>query len=475
MPDQLVITPGGYRPQSMVHLLETGSVVDCSGGRLRKVDRVGRVLTDYGAVETTISDRPLMPDSVVTLRRALELHLGEPAPGVQVPTLGDGWIVYAGWRNETGLPITSFRTTWVVPPAPATQSGQVIFLFSGIQTGDWIYQPVLQWGPSAAGGGNYWAVASWYADGQGGPALHSSPVPVSVGQTLLGIMTLTGQSGIEFNYDCWFEGIGQSNLPIQNVPQLNWCNETLEAYQINQASDYPAALRTAMTGIEIKVGNEEAPLVWLKENRIVDVGQHAIVVSDASPGGEVDLYYSGPPGWESLGGELTSKPAAVSWAGGRIDVFARGTGNALWHRWYDNNAWYGWESLGGELTSGPTVSTWGPNRLDVFARGPDNTLWHLWYDGAWHGYESLGGELTSEPAAVSWASGRIDVFARGTDNDSWHRWYDNYSWYGWESLGGELTSGPTVSTWGLNRLDVFARGPDNTLWHQWYDGGWHPY
>jgi hypothetical protein len=81
MPDQLVITPGGYRPQSMVHLFETGSVVDCSGGRLRKVDRVGRVLTDYGAVETTISDRPLMPDSVVTLRRALELHLGEPAPG----------------------------------------------------------------------------------------------------------------------------------------------------------------------------------------------------------------------------------------------------------------------------------------------------------------------------------------------------------------------------------------------------------
>ena len=43
---------------------------------------------------------------------------------------------------------------------------------------------------------------------------------------------------------------------------------------------------------------------------------------------------SGWSGWESLGGKLTSGPAAASWSEGRLDVFARGTDNALWHRWY---------------------------------------------------------------------------------------------------------------------------------------------
>ncbi len=38
--------------------------------------------------------------------------------------------------------------------------------------------------------------------------------------------------------------------------------------------------------------------------------------------------------WESLGGILTSDPAAVSWDNNRIDVFARGTDSALHHKWW---------------------------------------------------------------------------------------------------------------------------------------------
>ncbi len=65
--------------------------------------------------------------------------------------------------------------------------------------------------------------------------------------------------------------------------------------------------------------------------------------------------------------------------------------------------WIGWENLGGVLTSGPAVASWQPNRLDVFARGTDNSLYHKWWDGNnWSDWESLGGVLTSAPAAVSW-------------------------------------------------------------------------
>jgi hypothetical protein len=76
-----------------------------------------------------------------------------------------------------------------------------------------------------------------------------------------------------------------------------------------------------------------------------------------------------------------------------------------------------WESLGGVLTSGPGASSWASNRLDVFVRGTDNALWHKWFDGRWFDWESLGGGLTSDPAAVSWGNGGIDVLLLGTENE----------------------------------------------------------
>jgi N-acetylmuramoyl-L-alanine amidase-like protein/repeat uncharacterized protein DUF346 len=176
-------------------------------------------------------------------------------------------------------------------------------------------------------------------------------------------------------------------------------------------------------------------------------------------------------GWEPQGGALTSDPSAVSWGSGRIDVFARGTDNALWHKWF-NGSWSSWESLGGKLTSGPDAASWGPGRLDVFARGTDNQLWHRWFDGTWHAWEPLGGVLTSDPSAVSWGSGRIDVFVRGTDNGLWHRYFANGKWAGWEPLGGSFSSSPDVSSWAPGRLDVFVQGDDATLQHRWFDGNW---
>jgi hypothetical protein len=63
-------------------------------------------------------------------------------------------------------------------------------------------------------------------------------------------------------------------------------------------------------------------------------------------------------------------------------VFARGSDNALWHRWYENG-WGGWQFLGGGLTSAPDAVSWGPGRIDVFARGGENGLWLTSFDGDW--------------------------------------------------------------------------------------------
>ena len=172
-------------------------------------------------------------------------------------------------------------------------------------------------------------------------------------------------------------------------------------------------------------------------------------------------------GWEDLGGVLTSGPAAASWAEDRLDVFVKGTDNAVWHLWWDG-AWNGWESLGGTIDDSPAAVSRGDGRVDVFGRGTDNHLWHLCFDGSgWSGWEDLGGVLTSGPAAASWAEDRLDVFVKGTDNAVWHLWWDG-AWNGWESLGGTINHTPAAVSWGRDRIDVFGCGTDNHTWHRWY-------
>src|SRR5205823_3049829 len=74
--NDLVLTPGGYRSRSRVHLIEPGHAVDVDGGQL-------------GLVDLASGGRPGPPSN-------------------------SNWISYAGWLNTTGQPITSFQTVWKV-------------------------------------------------------------------------------------------------------------------------------------------------------------------------------------------------------------------------------------------------------------------------------------------------------------------------------------------------------------------------
>ena len=180
---------------------------------------------------------------------------------------------------------------------------------------------------------------------------------------------------------------------------------------------------------------------------------------------------------ESLGGALTSQPAVASWAAGRYDVFARGTDNAVWHKWFSGGNWSGWQSLGEVASSSPAAAAWGPGRLDLFVRGTNNQLYtrHYATSTGWSGWTSLGGVLTSGPAAASWGSGRLDVFVRGTDNAVWHKWFSGGKWSGWQSLGGRVIGEPGAASTAAGKLDLFARGTGNALLARNYNvtgAGW---
>ena len=245
-----------------------------------------------------------------------------------------------------------------------------------------------------------------------------------------------------------------------------------------------ALVGTGLVMIQATQAKADGSLLWSGWEPLAGAAQGAPATTTWGPG-RLDVFVRGSgndlmhkwytgswSGWEDLGappGGLGGDPGAVAWSAGRIDVFAAGADGHLWHKWYAGG-WSGWENLGGTVVGAPAVASWSAGRLDVFVQGSDNQLWHKWYAAGWSGWEARGGVLTSSPAAASWGPGRIDVFVRGTDNAAWHISYDG-GWSGFGTLGGGLGDSPGVSTWGPGRLDLFARGTDNRLYHQWFDGG----
>jgi hypothetical protein len=103
----------------------------------------------------------------------------------------DGWLSFSVQTIPSDATTwNEVLTRWKVPATPNDQS-QTDFYFPGIEPSDFsvILQPVLQWGESSAGGGNYWAIASWqvFSDGT---AYYTDLTQVSTGDTILGVIRL---------------------------------------------------------------------------------------------------------------------------------------------------------------------------------------------------------------------------------------------------------------------------------------------
>jgi len=190
--------------------------------------------------------------------------------------------------------------------------------------------------------------------------------------------------------------------------------------------------------------------------------------------------------WTSLGGILTSPPAVGKNQDGRLEVFARGTDDKIWHfsqaAANAPSSWSNWECLTGDQTfRGPvSVVTNNWNKLEIFARGRDNSIWHRWQNdpnvreaSRWSSWSSLGsaagGMQTDPTAALNWDK-RIEVFAVGGDNQVYHnfqRYFDAFGspWSGWLSLPGRSFKGlVTAETDADGRLHVVARALDDTVW-----------
>jgi uncharacterized repeat protein (TIGR03803 family) len=180
--------------------------------------------------------------------------------------------------------------------------------------------------------------------------------------------------------------------------------------------------------------------------------------------------------WTSLGGVVTSDPIVGQNADGRLEVFVLGQDSALWHRSQtaaSDSTWTPWSSVGGKLTSNSAVGRNTDGRLEVFARGTDNAIWYTSQTAAggpnWNIWTSMREVAHSDASVGQNADGRLEVFVLGADLAIWHSFQTTASgstWSSWSTLHGKLTSDITVGRNTDGRLEVFGRGTDNAIWHK---------
>jgi hypothetical protein len=180
------------------------------------------------------------------------------------------------------------------------------------------------------------------------------------------------------------------------------------------------------------------------------------------------------PDWVHLGGQNSSRVAAVARPPGRVDVFARGTDLGLWQRWTeDGSNWSSWVKLGDSIGSDPAPIA-APHGLFVFARGVDGGVHTLVGDGdTWQGWTKLGDGIGGNPIPVLLGA-QLFLFVRGTDNGTHVRRFDGTRWQEWTPLGATTDADPGAVAYGSSLL-VFAKSGD-ALWSRTLTGStWGPW
>lgn len=192
--------------------------------------------------------------------------------------------------------------------------------------------------------------------------------------------------------------------------------------------------------------------------------------------------------------ELSGRPSVfVRRADGRLWA-QRQTADGGWSAWRDLGAPDGTAIAGAPVVvandnrhSSPLPDTAGfvrgntDGRLELFARGADNRIWHRVQkdpNGAeWSRWESLPGTWAGSPAAVVAGDGRISVVARKPDGrlrvtaqkvpGTPRTPLPEDNWSEWKQIGTEHTGNPAVAVNTVRAgtlLQVFANRSDGRLW-----------
>jgi GH25 family lysozyme M1 (1,4-beta-N-acetylmuramidase) len=179
---------------------------------------------------------------------------------------------------------------------------------------------------------------------------------------------------------------------------------------------------------------------------------------------------AGRPGnlgpWDSLGGTITTAPAAASSTSGRLLVSARGADGAVWSRVWNAGSWQPWVSDGGTTASAAAVDVVDANTYRAQVVHTDGAVWTGQFSAAtgapltgWQPTANVSTVAAGASATASWSTG-VRAVAYGSSAGVQQRRADGRA----VNLGGVVTSGLALAESGTTSVWTLARGADNALW-----------
>ncbi|VVB90381.1 Uncharacterised protein [uncultured archaeon] len=155
-----------------------------------------------------------------------------------VPTYNN-WTESANYYENGGN--NFFSAYWKVPSSPTGPTGQIIFLFPGLEPESQtdILQPVLQWGQS---GHNYWELQSYYVIGS---QINDSGITVNAneGDTVFGVIQQYPNGSGNWDVDAYDMTSGGDSSISESLSYVypNIYGAVLEVYNVDTCSQFPGS------------------------------------------------------------------------------------------------------------------------------------------------------------------------------------------------------------------------------------------
>jgi len=205
-------------------------------------------------------------------------HNYPPCPKSPKALHGAAWRAWTQYENS-GI-LTSHYGEWAVPPAPKSNDGQILYFWNGVEPDDnsAVLQPVLQWGSTPAGGGSYWAAASWYVSSE--RAFFSKIIKLSTGDTVKGNNVLNANKS--WTVTATSAKTGKSTFFSYQPPSADYtyAYQVLEAYSVsNCKTDYPVPNKIVFNNIKTSVANKPVVPTWQPMTQTPSCSEAAQVAS----------------------------------------------------------------------------------------------------------------------------------------------------------------------------------------------------